>query len=252
MLKWSWFPALYLERPDLGGDGRLVRDVAERCGWTTDLIPLASVGSATENARRICDWLARHSGERMILVSLSKGGADLKIAFRHASSSTLFRNVAAWVNVCGPLDGSRMANWILTSRFRIWLLRLQYRLQKRDFQFVTDLRHGSGSPLNFCPSVPSEMKIISLVGFPLRQHLTTPFSRFCHRTLAAHGPNDGTISLSDLPAWPGKIYPAWGMDHYFRPEKVARELIAALLQSLNEEITGSKRKGLKITESAAS
>src|SRR4051794_37808547 len=71
---------LYRERRDMGGDGRLVREVAESFGYQTDLIPLASFGSVAGNAGLICEWLGQHSSERLILVSLSKGGADLKLA----------------------------------------------------------------------------------------------------------------------------------------------------------------------------
>jgi hypothetical protein len=94
-------------------------------------------------------------------------------------------------------------------------------------------------PLRFPPA----LKMISLVGFPLREHLTTPFSRFCHRTLSAWGPNDGTVLLSDLIAWPGEVYPVWGADHFFRPESRARELITAVLLHLAEEFkTESSRR----------
>jgi hypothetical protein len=76
------------------------------------------------------------------------------------------------------------------------------------------------------------MRMITLIGFPLRQHMTTRFSCFCHGTLSPHGPNDGTASLADLSALPGEIFPVWGMDHYFRPESEARKLVAAVLKYL--------------------
>jgi hypothetical protein len=232
--------ALYVERPDMGGDGRLVREIAETFGWKSDLIRLVSVGSVTENARRICDWLVQHAGEKIFLISLSKGSADLKMALTSPHAPDLFRNVVAWINVCGPLDGSRMANWILESRIRTRLMRLQYKLQGRDFRFVTDLRHGANSVLNFPLKLPPHLKMVSMVGFPLRQHLSTTFSRFCQRSLAKWGPNDGTILLSDLREWPGEIYPVWGTDHYFRPEDLARNLITAVFIYLAEEL-GAKQ-----------
>jgi hypothetical protein len=229
--------ALHVERPDMGGDGRLVREVASTLGWSTDLIPLASVGSVTENARRIRDWLTQRSGEKMILVSLSKAGAEVKMALASPNATELFRDVVAWINVCGPLDGSRMANWVLDSRLRTWMLRLQYLLQRRDFGFISELRHGSNAPLNFPLRLPPSMRVVSMMGFPLRTHLTTPFSRFCHRTLSRHGPNVGTTLLCDLQQWPGEVYPVWGMDHYFRPEAEARNLVAAMFSYLGAELS---------------
>lgn len=229
--------ALYVERPDMGGDGRIAREVAANFGLQTDLIPLTSFGSVVKNAGLIRIWLEQHSQERVILVSLSKGGADLKLAMSAPDAPNAFRNVVAWINVCGPLSGSRMANWILESRVRTCFFRWKLRWQNRDFQFVTDLRHGDDAPLGFPLRPTSAMKMVSLIGFPLRQHMTTRFSRFCHRTLATSGPNDGTTSLADLHSVPGEIYPVWGMDHYFRPESEAKNLVAAILHYLAEDVS---------------
>jgi len=224
--------ALYQERPDLGGDGRLVREVAERFGYETALIPLASFGSVTTNVQLLCDWLQAHRHQRMILVSLSKGSADLKQALARPEASEVFHNVLTWVNVCGPLNGTRMANWVLDGRLRSWFFRAKCRWQKRDFDLITELEHAPKAPLAGAVQLPPRMRLLSLVGFPLRRHLTTRHSRFCHRTLARWGPNDGTISLADLLNWPGNIYPVWGADHYFKPRELATELIAAALRHL--------------------
>jgi len=224
--------ALYVERPDMGGDGRLVREVAASLGLKTDLIPLASFGSVKTNAGLIRDWLKQNRHERIILVSLSKGGADLKLAMSEPDTPELFQNVIAWINVCGPLSGSRMANWILESRIRTWFFQCKLRLQNRDFQFVADMRHGEDAALNYHLRPPAAMQMVSLIGFPLHQHMTTKFSRFCHCIIGSYGPNDGTTLLADLHAVPGEIYPVWGMDHYFRPDSEARNLVAALLQYL--------------------
>jgi hypothetical protein len=234
--------ALYVERPDMGSDGRVIREVAEFFGCRTGLVPLASLGSVSENARRLAAWLAQQRDEKLILVSLSKGGADLKLALQSPGAPRLFRNVLAWINVCGPLDGSLMADWILSSRLRAWLFRFQYWIQRRDFGFISELRHAPPSTLNFPLRPPPGMRMISLVGFPLRRHMTTPFSRFCHRTLSACGPNDGTVLLSDVSQWPGEIYPVWGTDHYFRPENRARELIGAVLSYLTTELKNPPRQ----------
>jgi hypothetical protein len=213
----------------MGGDGRIVREVAAGLGLKTDLIPLASFGSVKTNAGLIRDWLRQHQQERIILVSLSKGGADLKLAMAEPDAPELFQTVVAWINVCGPLSGSRMANWILESRIRTWFFQCKFRCQKRDFKFVSELRHGDDALLDFVFWPPESMRMVSLIGFPLHQHMTTQFSRFCHRTLFPYGPNDGTTSLSDLHSVPGEIYPVWGMDHYFRPESEARNLVTAML-----------------------
>jgi hypothetical protein len=201
--------ALYRERPAMGGDGRLVREVAHNFGLQTDLIPIASLGCVTKNAESICAWLEDHFHEQILLVSLSKGGSDVKLALGSPDAPHLFRNVVAWVNVCGPLNGSRMANWILASRVWTWFFRFKFWCQKRDFGFITEMRHGPGGPLAAPLCLPPSMRMITVIGFPLKQHMTSRLSRSCHRTLAQWGPTDGTTSLSDLVGWPGDVYPAW-------------------------------------------
>lgn len=243
--------ALYVERPDLGGDGRLVRETAINSGWPFDLIPLASAGSVLENAERIHQWLVKHAVEKMILISLSKGGKDLITAFGLMDPQKAFRNIVAWVNVCGPLNGSLMADWVVSSRIRSCLIRTQFWLQNRSFNFITELRHEPGATEKLSMRLPQNLKIINVVGFPLSRHFTTSFSRFCHRKLSTYGPNDGTILLSDLCAWPGEIYPVWGADHYFRPETLAREVIAAILEHLAKDNNLVKPVSTQILASGA-
>lgn len=225
--------ALYVERPDLGGDGRVVRATAEAAGWRTVLIPLASRGAAAHNARLILSWLAEHQSENLVLVSLSKGGADLRRAMEAPEAVELSQRVLVWINVGGPLNGTKLVDWVLASRWRRALLQGQYWLQRRDFRFVTEMAH---SPASF--HLPPQLRLINLIGFPLYRHLSTPFSRFCHRRLSAFGPSDGTTLLSDLHTWPGEVYPVWGGDHYFRPEAKAQKLMRALLDYLATEICG--------------
>lgn len=234
--------ALYAERPDLGGDGRLIREIAGRFGLRSTLVPVSSVGSVSENARRLTSWLSEQSRRRLILVSLSKGSSDVKMALAEPEAGRLFRPVVAWVNVCGPIDGAAMANWILSNRLLTWLCRFHYRFLRRDFQFIAELRRGPGAPLSCSLRLPADMRLINLVGFPLKRHLSTPFSRFCHHTLSRDGPNDGTILLSDILGWPGETYPVWGADHYFRPETMAENLVTAVFHYLAETLEEPKQR----------
>jgi hypothetical protein len=96
------------------------------------------------------------------------------------------------------------------------------------------MRYGCNALLAAKVHIPDSMKVLTLIGFPLHRHLSTRFSRFCHRKLAPFGPNDGTTLLADLLSIPGEIYPAWGIDHYFRHENRARRLVTAVFQYLAE------------------
>ncbi len=228
--------ASYKENPSSGADGRLVREQAERLGCPTELVPLTTTGTVRQNARILCDWLAAQPERPVILASLSKGGADVKVALAEPGAERAFRNVVAWINLCGPLDGSPMADWMLSWNPVAMLVRLYYRLRGQSSGFLRDLRYRSGGPLDSPLCLAAHIRLISIVGFPLREHLTRRISRRSHTRLAAFGPNDGGLMLADICALPGLLYPIWGADHYLQPQRDVRTLVRAILQYLSETL----------------
>jgi hypothetical protein len=228
--------AFYRENARSGADGRLLREQAERLDCRTGIIPIASRGTLKQNARIICNWLVEHQEQPVILASLSKGGADVKMALAEPDSASAFKNVAAWVNLCGILNGTPMAEWLLSRNPAALLNRLYYTLRGQGLGFLRDLGYGSGWPLDFELQLPQHIRMITIAGFPLREHLSSPIARRCHRRLAHLGPNDGSLVMSDVCALPGQLYPIWGADHYLRPKIDVNQLVLAILQYLDEEL----------------
>jgi hypothetical protein len=228
--------AFYRENPRSGADGRILREQAERLGCPTGNIPIASRGSLKQNGRIICDWLLEHREQPVILASLSKGGADVKMALAEPDAADAFKNVAAWINLCGILSGTPMAEWLLSRNPAALLNRLFYTLRGQGLGFLRDLGYGSGRPLDFELQLPEHIRMVTIAGFPLREHLTTALARRCHRRLTHLGPNDGSLILSDVCALPGLLYPIWGADHYLRPQTDVNQLVLAVLQYLDEEL----------------
>jgi hypothetical protein len=226
--------ASYKENPRSGADGRLVREQAERLGCPTELVPLATTGTLKENARILLDWLAAQPERPVILASLSKGGPDVKAALAEPDAERAFRNVAAWVSLCGILDGTPVADWLLSGSPGAVLIRLFHRLRGQSTDFLRELRYRPGIPLH----LPEHVRLISIVGFPLREHLTNRAARRCHSRLAPLGPNDGGLILADVCALPGLLYPIWGADHYLQPKRDVRALVRAVLRYLDETLDG--------------
>lgn len=228
--------AFYREHPHSGADGRMVRLEAERLGWPIELLPVASTGSVLGNARAICRWLSERQAARIVLVSLSKGGSDVKLALRQPGAAEAFQRVAAWINLCGILSGTPMADWMLSRHPGAVLNRLYYRVLGVSLDFLGDLRRSPGGLLEAEVEIPAHLRMISVVGFPQRRHLTSAMARRCHRRLAVHGPNDGVILLADACALPGLIYPVWGADHYLRSGEDMQQLLRAILAYLGWEL----------------
>jgi len=224
--------ASYKEAPDTDADGRVVREVAEGLGLATDLVPIATTGSVRQNARTLCDWLLAQPERPLLLASLSKGGPDIKLALAEPDAERAFARVAGWINLCGILDGTPVADLLLSRRPDAVLLRVFLRLRGRSPAFLRDLRYGPGGLQDVELRLPPHIQLISIVGFPLREHLTRRISRRCHAHLARHGPNDGGVILSDVCALPGLLYPIWGADHFLQPKTDVRPLMAAILQDL--------------------
>lgn len=229
--------AFHRENPRSGSDGHVVREQARRMGWPLDIIPLASTGSIVENAQTICHWLSQQRDSRLLLVSVSKGGSDLKMALNQPGAERAFEPVVAWVNLCGILEGTPVAEWLLSSwQVEAALSRLYCQMLGMSVEFLRDLRRAPGGPLDFKLPLPAHIQMISVVGFPLHQHLTSGMARRCHRRLAPYGPNDGAMLLADVCALPGLIYPLWGGDHYLRSGGDMNELIGALLNFVGQEL----------------
>jgi hypothetical protein len=228
--------AFYREHPQTGADGRRIRDVAESLGCRSDMIPARSLGSAELNGRIICDWLLKRLDENIIVCSLSKGGADVKIALATAEAREAFHNVVAWLNVGGTVFGSPTATWLLDRPWLAIVYRSLFAWRGQDFRFIQELARSPGGPLDRPVAAPAHLRIIHVAGFPLRCHIRERRSRRWHRRLSRYGPNDGATLLADCCAPPGLIFPVWGADHYLNARWNADALVTALLQYLGEDL----------------
>jgi hypothetical protein len=204
------------------------------------MIPISGMGMLAENAQVICDWLVRNSDKQIILVSISKGGSDVKKALAHQDAGIAFRRVAAWVNVCGILEGTPLVDWLLASQWKNQLYKLMFAVRGYRSEFMYELARGPGSPLDFPLRLPPHVRLASLIGFPLEHHTHNRLARSCHERLASNGPNDGNVLLADVCKLPGSLYPVWGADHYLQPERSVQRLLEAVLRYLGSELSCAK------------
>jgi hypothetical protein len=230
--------AFYREFPQSGADGRLVREEADRLGFATDFVSLRSFGSLRGNARILCDWLARDGRANLILVSLSKGGAEVKLALAEPDAAAIFRRVAFWMNLSGLLQGTPLVSWLLSRRLRVLWIRLLFWWRGYDFSVIPELARGPGTPLDGELRLPDHLRAIHVMGFPLARHMSNALSRRCYRRLRPWGPNDGAgILLADVCRLPGLVYPVWGADHYLRPAgRDVRAITRHLLRYVRHEL----------------
>lgn len=227
---WIAPAAGYREFPELGGDGALVRAVAGALGLDTRVFPSRSWGSVTENAAIIRETLAAEPPAPAVVVSMSKGGAEVRRALDGGVGD---ERVSAWVNICGLVRGSPLIGrlldgpWWRRAPLQLYLARYGARLGS-----LRDLRPGGDRSTGHARA-PEGVRVVNVVACPLSTHLHGPLRRR-HAELAPLGPNDGSTLLSDAILCPGAVYPIWGADHYFRTPAAA-PLLYGLFLRLAEE-----------------
>jgi hypothetical protein len=214
--------AFYVESPDSGADGNRFLPELNRLGRRCELIRTASFGSPKSNGKQLLTWLAERRGERVVLVSLSKGGADVKHALALAAAQnnvagTPFANVTAWINVSGILDGSPLVRWLVDRPWRALPVRAMFLWRRYRFSVLRELEHGRGTPLDFPLTLPAQLRAVHVVGFPTTTGLSSKLAARGHRRMTPSGPNDAVgIVLAEACRWPGVVYPVWDADHYLR------------------------------------
>lgn len=227
----------YVRRPDTGADGQFLMDEFASAGYRAERIPLHSFGRLMTNARIILAWLEAHADGPVILVSLSKGGAEVKLALTQPGADAAFRNVIAWVSLSGLPSGTPLVSRILASKPLSLLGRLLFWWRGYDFTALADLERGSRGLLDFEVQLPGHLQAVHVAGFPLRAHLSCRMARKNFRRLVPLGPNDSNSLLADLCREPGLIVPIWGADHFLRPACDVPRLMARLLHFLTEHRT---------------
>jgi hypothetical protein len=218
--------AFYREHKNTGADGARLAAILKSIGCDVEVVSLESFGSLKQNAALIGQWVKEKSGERVTLITLSKGSADLKMALGLPDASELFHSVQTWISLSGLPQGTPLVAWLRKQRLRQLGVRILLRLRGQRYAVVEELRHGPNTPLANWPPLPAHLQIIHVVGFPLRKHLAYPWASRGYERVAPLGPNDGGgFLLSDAVALPGTVFPVWGTDHYLQPVWDATSLL---------------------------
>jgi hypothetical protein len=157
----------------------------------------------------------------VVVVSLSKGSADVKAALAAPGGQAAFAKVAAWIDLSGTTEGTPVVDWLQGVWWRWLAIRLTLAVRRQPLEAIRELGAASG-PLARPAVLPVGMTHIRVLGFPLRRHLHHPWSRRAFARLELMGPNDGGGVLlqraMELCRGPGSVVlPVWGADHYLRP-----------------------------------
>lgn len=200
----------YRQHPEVGADGGLALEIAQRFGFDVEIVPLKSTGSVTENSKILADRLEHESAASIWLLSLSKGSSDVR---HYLQSNRLNDKVQGWVSVAGTPKGSPLVENKLRSSSRRLFYRVLCKVVGVDFGALEEMspKHRFWKEQNW----PASLEITQIVPIPLACHFQGVL-RSRHRRLLDYGPNDGFVPVTDVLEIPGQIYPVWGCDHFMR------------------------------------
>lgn len=161
---------LYRDYPRTGADGAAVRALAGAAGAAFHTIPTDGTAGLDAGAAQVVDWLVNRQGSRpCILVSLSKGSAEVRVALEHPRAREAFAGVRAWISVSGLPLGTPSFEYILSGPVRgTWLRGLCCWKGWSLAQLRDLLRHRPDARLR----APEHLAVVHVVAFPQHAHST--------------------------------------------------------------------------------
>lgn len=206
----------YEDNPEVGADGKVLRDIALEIGLKEEIVPVKQTGTLEENSNIICDFVKNKNDiNGIIFASISKGSSDLKIAFKKCGKEEYFKKVRGWYNIGGLNKGSRLVqeidgNWRyrLETKWYFWL-------RNYNYQGFLDLQAIENGPLDIELELNKEVLVINIIAVPTFRQVTKRAYPF-YEYLIRFGPNDGMTLLSDSYMSNAINYPSWRNDHYFQ------------------------------------
>ncbi len=209
-----------------GGDLARQRALMDRLGIRALLIETNETGTVEENASIIAEGIRQlgERGEKVIIVSASKGGPEVALALGEIMSHEDSRFVHAWISIGGVLRGTPMADHMLRWPQR-WLVATVGRLLGHPRGIARNLSTGVRRNVFERIAIPEHILTVQYVGAPLRSHIERE-SRKRYRTLSPLGPNDGLTLLPDELVEGGIAVTDIGLDHYFRDPRIDMKTLA--------------------------
>jgi hypothetical protein len=207
---------LYKEHPEFGGDGKSIAEIARACQIETDVVPVASRGSCAENIKILWQAIQHEPVTKIVLLTLSKGGAEARLTLEAHRTDAAMGKVVAWVNLCGFVNGSPLFD-LFSGKLRARLISLVMGIDSHVADEMSSLNPHWSQP--FC--LADGLLTLNIIGMPLANHMQTRNQLDRYVRLAKLGPNDGFALSSEMLIPGSPTYPLWGADHYFRTPQVS-------------------------------
>lgn len=210
----------FARNPETGADGRLVAEICRRLGIDVSILETEPRGTARTNAVLLQDQLRAIAPRSGWVVSISKGTADFRSALVELGDWPDWLD--GWINLSGVFQGTPVADRLTGSRdLSSLLLRSLIALGGKSARNIPEMRTDA-APWKVPVRPPTPERLIHVIGFPPSWTIEMRISHHYKWLAQHHGPNDGIIALRECFAYPGRLVPVWGADHFMRTPDLAR------------------------------
>ncbi len=224
----------YRSNPVNGADFGRQRTLLRELGFEPTLVETEELGLVDVNAKIVAAAIRAEAAEHdnLILVSASKGGAEVAAALSELGDEPAVGRVKAWISVGGLLRGSPYADRYLRGIKR-WFANFMLRRRGQPPEILEDLSTVVRRPAFDALSLPSSVLMLHYVGAPLSGQVPDE-TRGRYRLLRRLGPNDGLTLLADELTENGLVVTEVGLDHYFRAEDIDLRTVALMYAVFTE------------------
>ena len=217
---------LYKRHPVTGADLAAPRAALDRAGMAQHFVETVEDGAIEANAEIVAAAIRSRAknGRRLIVVSVSKSGAEVATALTRLGASGT-SEVAAWVNIAGTLQGSPLADESL--------LQMEEVIGKVDVAGVESLSAARSRQRFAGFRIPRHIFVVNYIGIPFTGSVSM-LARSGYLQLRVHGPNDGLSLLADLIAPDGVTLSELGRDHFLFDDQVDTSTLALAMTVIRQ------------------
>jgi hypothetical protein len=210
---------LYKRLTFTGADMAVPRAALQQVGFICHFVETDDDGPVETNADLVSAAIRARAqtGRRLIIVSASKSGPEVALALTKLGPAES-RNVAAWINTVGALQGSPVADEQLGPE-------LEFIVGKVDPAGRESITTARSRQRFDSFRIPEHVLVVNYFGIPVSGSISF-LARRGFFPLRKYGPNDGLVLLPDMVIPRGITLAELGSDHFLINEHLDVKSVA--------------------------
>ncbi len=226
---WHW-----KTRSDTGADLEFQRRILASFGLQSTLVETNEHGTVEENGLLIATAIKHASSlnKPVVIISVSKGGAETAYALGAELNNDQISNVKGWLNIGGLIAGSSLVDYSSHDPKR-WLRSIGF-AEDTPVSAFNGLKTHVASKRLAALSFPNNLTVINYVGVPFASSVNEK-AKYSYTLLASKGPNDGAALTQEMLMPNGHTVLEMGLDHYMRSRRAMNRALSLLLMIMECE-----------------